>query len=99
MIAAPKTMPQAIEQAMGMPSDLIRKAGLSFFVKYKGFSDKEQLEDYFNKLSLLYSVQACFSVADGSSKIEDTAPIIIDKLFRGTVLPNMQNIRCFYETL
>jgi uncharacterized protein (TIGR02172 family) len=99
MISAPKSTPDAIESSVGMGVDLIQKTGYLFFMKYTGITDPKELEEYFKKLGLLYALNVVLIVGAGSARSLQMAPMIMDNLLRGVVIPNEQAIRYLYQTL
>jgi len=100
MISAPQSASSnAIEYSVGMPADLILKSGKMFFHKYTGIRDDAELEAYFKKLGLLYAFNVVLIVGSGSERSTQLAPIIMDKLLRGVVIPNEQAIRYLFKTL
>ena len=99
MISAPKSTPDAVESSVGMSADLIQKAGYLFFMKYTGITDPKELEEYFKKLGLLYALNVVLIVGAGSARSLQMAPMIMDNLLRGVVIPNEQAIRYLYQNL
>ena len=99
MISAPQNQPDAIEYSVGMGAELIQKAGNLFFMKYTGISDPAALGEYYKKLGLLYAVNVVLVAGGGSERAMKSAPIIMDKLLRGVVIPNEQVIRHLYKIL
>jgi hypothetical protein len=82
-----------------MSADLIQKAGYLVFMKYTGITDPKELEEYFKKLGLLYALNVVLIVGAGSARSLQMAPMIMDNLLRGVVIPNEQAIRYLYQTL
>ncbi|MBQ9721369.1 MAG: phosphotransferase, partial [Oscillospiraceae bacterium] len=99
MISAPQNKPEAIEFSVGMPVEQIIKAGNLFFTKYTGITDPAALGEYFKKLGLLYALNVVLVVGAGSERAMQIAPIIMDTLLRGVVVPNEQAIRQLYKTM
>ncbi len=99
MISAPRNKSDAIEYSVGMPAELILKAGNLFFMKYTGITDPAALGEYFKKLGLLYAVNVSLVPGGGSERAMQNAPLIMDKLLRGVVIPNEQAIRRLYKAL
>lgn len=99
MISAPQNKSDAIEYSVGMPAELILKAGNLFFMKYTGITDPAALGEYYKKLGLLYAVNVTLVPGGGSERAMKNAPIIMDKLLRGVVIPNEQAIRYLYKVL
>lgn len=99
MVSAPQNNSDAIEYSVGMPNELILKAGNLFFMKYTGITDPAVLGEYYKKLGLLYAVNVVLVPGGGSERAMKNAPIIMDKLLRGVVIPNEQAIRYLYKTM
>ena len=99
MIAAPKNQSGLIEQSVGMPADLILKAGNLFFMKYTGITDPAALEGYFKKLGLLYAFNVSLMPGSGSARAMQMADMIMDNLLRPVVIPNEQAIRGLFQTM
>ena len=100
MISAPQSGSSSIiEYSVGMPAELILKAGKMFFHKYTGIRDDAELEAYFKKLGLLYAFNVVLIVGSGSERSTQMAPFIMDKLLRGVVIPNEQAIRYLFKTM
>lgn len=99
MISAPQNRPDAIESVVGMPAELVRKAGDLFFMKYTGITDPAALSEYYKKLDLLCAVSLTMVAGGGSEWAMKTAPFMIEKHLRGVIIPNAQTIRCLYKTL
>lgn len=92
MISAPKNQSGLIEQSVGMPADLIQKAGNLFFMKYTGITDGAALEEYYKKLGLLYAFNVSLMPGAGSARSMEMGGVIMDNLLRPIVLPNVQAI-------
>ena len=88
-----------IEQSVGMPADLILKAGNLFFMKYTGITDPAVLEGYFKKLGLLYAFNVSLMPGSGSARGMQMADMIMDNLLRPIVIPNEQAIRGLFQTM
>ena len=99
MISAPKNKSDAIEYSVGMPADLILKTGNLFFMKYTGITDPTELEGLYKRLGLLYAVNVVLVCGSGSERAQKNAPIIMDKLLHGVVIPNEQAIRQLYRAM
>ncbi len=99
MISVPQNQPETIERSVGMKADLILKTGYLFFQKYTGITDPKELEEYFKKLGLLYALNVVLVMGSSSEGARKFAPVVIDKLLRGVVIPNEQAIRYLYETM
>ena len=100
MISAPSgDAAPLIEASVGMKADLIMKTGYLFFRKYTGITDPKALEEYFKKLGLLYALNVVLVVGTDSERSTALAPIIMDKLLRGVVVPNEQAIRYLYKAM
>lgn len=99
MISAPQNSPDDIERVVGMPAELILKAGNLFFMKYTGITDPAALSVYYKQLELLCSVSLTLVPGGGSEWAMKIAPFFMEKHLRGIVIPNAQTIRNLYKTL
>lgn len=98
MISAPQgNSGHIIEASVGMRAELILKAGNMFFRKYTGIEDGAALEAYYRKIGLLYAFNVVLITGSGSERSTKLAPIIMEKLLRGVVIPNEQAIRQLYK--
>ena len=88
-----------IERSTGMPADMCIKVGNMFFMKYTGITDPEQLKEYYQKLGLLFAFNTVMICGSGASKARQLAPLLMDKLLRGVVIPNEQTIKYLYKTM
>jgi uncharacterized protein (TIGR02172 family) len=82
-----------IERSIGLPKDVIFKIGNMFFQKYTGITDKADLEKYYQQLGLICAFNVTLVVATGAEKAIQLAPILMDKMLRGVVIPNEQALR------
>ena len=99
MISAPQTQSGIIEGSVGMPSELISKAGNLFFMKYTGITDPAALGEYFKKLGLLYAFNVTLVPGSGSERAMQMGDTIMNNLLRPTVIPNEQAIRHLLKTM
>ena len=100
MISAPQSASSDhVENSVGMPSDLILKTGNMFFRKYTGINDDNALQEYYKKLGLLYAFNVSLVPGSGSETAEKLAPVIMDRLLRGVVIPNEQAIRYLLRSM
>jgi aminoglycoside phosphotransferase (APT) family kinase protein len=100
MISAPQgNSAHHIEHSVGMPADLIVKAGNMFFKKYTGITDDAELQEYYKKLGLMYAFNVVLIAGAGSETATKMAPFIMDKLLRGVVIPNEQAIRYLFRSM
>ena len=99
MVSAPQNRSEAIEASVGMPSELILKAGNLFFTKYTGITDPAELEAYYKKLGLLYAFNVTLVVGSGSERSAQMGDYIMNNLLRPIVIPNEQAIRQLYQSL
>ena len=60
---------------------------------------KADLEEYYQKLRLMYAFNVVLVSGSGSETAAQMAPIIMDKLLRGVVIPNEQAIRYLFKTM
>ena len=100
MISAPSgAQAAAVEKSCGMPAKLIIKAGHKFFKKYTGITDDAELEGYFKRIGLLYAFNVVLICGSGSEKAVALAPMLMDRLLRGVVIPNEQAIRALFSAM
>ena len=99
MIAAPQSSPDLIEHSVGMPSEMIIKAGNLFFAKYTGITGHAELEGYYKKLGLLYAFNVSLMPGTGSKNGMQRAEQIMNALLRPIVIPNEQAIRALYQSM
>ena len=100
MIVAPSGAQAVhIERSTGMPADMCIKVGNMFFMKYTGITDPEQLKEYYQKLGLLFAFNTVMICGSGASKARKLAPLLMDKLLRGVVVPNEQTIKYLFKTM
>ncbi len=100
MIVAPAgEKAKHIERSTGMPADMCLKVGNMFFMKYTGITDPEQLKEYYQKLGLLFAFNTVMICGSGASKARKLAPLLMDKLLRGIVIPNEQTIKYLFQTM
>jgi len=70
-----------------------------FFAKYTGISNPEEMEAYFKKLGLLFAFNVSLVVGTESENAMKLAPMLMDKLLRGVVIPNEQSLRYLLSNL
>ena len=100
MVAAPSGNEKgSIERSTGMPAEEILRAGNMFFSRYTGITDPEELKSYYEKLGLLSAFNVSLVPGGGSETAMRLAPMLMDKLFRGVVIPNEQTIRMLFKTM
>ena len=100
MISAPSGAEKAsIEGTVGMPAEEIIKAGNMFFAGYTGITDQEELKSYYEKLGLLFAFNVSLIPGNRSENAMRLAPVLMDKLLRGIVVPNEQAIRMLFQTM
>ncbi|MBR1796975.1 MAG: anti-sigma factor antagonist [Clostridiales bacterium] len=99
MISAPKNQPSVIEGSIGMPADLISKAGNMFFSKYTGITNSEDLEGYYKKLGLLYAFNVSLMPGAGGANGMRFADTIMNSLLRPIVIPNEQIIKALFQSM
>ena len=96
LVAAPSNFQERVralmEKSTGMPVELLKKTGISFFERYMGIDEKE-IEELFKKLGLMYALNVVFVLASGSPQSLDRAEPIVEHLLRGVVVPNEQALR------
>ena len=100
MIVAPSGAHAAhIERSTGMPAEMCINVGNLFFMKYTGITDPDQLKEYYQKLGLMFAFNTVMICGSGASKARNLAPLLMDKLLRGVVIPNEQTIKYLYKTM
>ena len=100
MVSAPQGREKGhVEMSVGLPADQILKVGNLFFMKYTGITDPEQLKEYYQKLGLLYAFNVSMMPGSGSKKAQEHAPLLMDRLLRGVVIPNEQTIKYLFQTM
>ena len=99
MISAPQSSASIIEGTIGMPADLIMKVGNLFFMQYTGIQDPDELKKYYEKLGLLYAFNVVLMCGAGSENATKAAPMIMEHLLHGVVIPNEQAIRYLFKTM
>ena len=99
MISAPRSTPEVIEKSVGMPADMIVRAGQMFFSMYTGITDPAELEGLFKKLGLVYALNVCLTVAHDPDKAALYAPAVMEKLLRGVIIPNEQALRAILASM
>ena len=82
-----------------MPREMILDAGNRFFMEYTGIRDPEALKAYFGKIGLLYAFNVVLVCGSGSETATRLAPMLMDRLLRGVVIPNEQAIRALFRTM
>ena len=94
MIVAPSGAEAAsIERSVGLPKEMVIQVGRLFFSKYTGISGEKELEHYFNMLQLPNALNICLVVGTQSENAVRLAPVLMDKLLRGLVIPNEKALR------
>ena len=100
MVSAPAGNEKgSIEKSVGMPAEMIINIGNLFFMKYTGITDPEELKAYYQKIGLLYAFNVAMMPGTGSPKAVELAPMLMDKLLRGVVIPNEQTIKYLFKTM
>lgn len=59
----------------------------------------EKLKEYYQKLGLLFAFNTVMICGSGASQARKLAPILMDKLLRGIVVPNEQTIKYLFKTM
>ncbi|MBP5246886.1 MAG: anti-sigma factor antagonist [Fibrobacter sp.] len=93
LIVATQNPTNHIEQSVGIDASLSQKVGNLFFLKYKGFSDASELESYYKQLWLPFALNVVLIVGTESEESTKRAPMLMDKLLRGAILPNEPALR------
>ena len=100
MIAAPSgNSANSVEKSVGLPAKTIMQVGNMFFAKYTGLSNPADLEAYYKKLGLLFAFNVAIIVGTEAENAVKLAPILMDKLLRGVVIPNEQALRHLLSNL
>lgn len=93
LIIATQNASTHIEESVGMNSSLSQKVGNFFFMKYKGFTSASELEAYYKQLGLLFAFNVVLVVGTESEESTKRAPMLMNKLLRGAILPNEPALR------
>ena len=95
LITAPQNAPQQCEISQGMPPELCATVGHMFFSMYYQSRDPEVLGQRMRALGLVYCFFLTLFLGEESLHPETVrhAPGIVEKTFRGAVLPNVQALR------
>jgi uncharacterized protein (TIGR02172 family) len=100
MIVAPSGKEaNSIERSTGMSKEMIINVGNMFFMKYTGIQDPEELKAYYEKLGLLFAFNVVLVCGSGSQKAMELAPMFMEKLLRGVVIPNEQAIKMLFKVM
>lgn len=99
MIVAPQSQTDSIERSVGMPAELIMRAGNMFLEKYTGITDRAELETYYKKLGLLFAFNVSLTPGGGSENAMRLADVIMNNLLRPVVIPNEQAIRALFQSM
>ena len=100
MIVAPSgNSANHIEASVGLPADKVMQVGNMFFAKYTGISNPEEMEAYYKKLGLLFAFNVSLVVGTEAENAMKLAPMLMDKLLRGVVIPNEQALRYLLSNL
>ena len=100
MIVAPSgANKDSIEQSVGMPAEEVIKVGNLFFMKYTGITDPDQLKAFYEKLGLIYAMNVALICGSGAERARQLAPMLMDKLLRGVVLPNKDALKYLLSNL
>ncbi|MBE5847250.1 MAG: STAS domain-containing protein [Lachnospiraceae bacterium] len=93
MIIGPQRYAEVMIRSVGMPADLIQKTGHMFFRKYTGITDEKEMESFYQKLGLLYTLNVSLIVGNGSESAMKRGDMIMNYLLRQTLIPNEKTIR------
>lgn len=99
IVSAPKSSPQVVEKSVGLPADTISAIGGRFFSMYTGLTDPKELQTYFQKMGLMYAFNVVLTVATGFEVCSQYVEPVLNKLLRGTVIPNEQKLRYLLENM
>ena len=87
----PKFDPDICRRSFGLEPEAALKIGRDYFAGYTGIDDPAKLDEYIARIRLVF----CFSFILGISTSparDDHGRSIIDKIFRGIVIPNADEI-------
>ena len=95
LITAPQNAPQQCEISQGMPPELCTTVGQMFLSMYYQSRDPEVLGQRMRTLGLVYTFFLTLFLGEENLHSETIkhAPGIIEKAFRGAVLPNVQTLK------
>lgn len=100
MVSGPKAKDASnLEGSVGMPKDLIARVGEMFFERYANTTDPDKLQALMQRLGLIYALNVVVYTGAGSESARKFAPMIMDNLLRGIVIPNEQAIRAILRSL
>ena len=99
MVAAPKSKSGVIEGSVGMPGELVLKTGNLFFEKYTGITNPTELEEYYQKLGLLYAFNVSLVPGSGSARAMQMGDLIMSNFLRPIVIPNEKAIRALFASM
>lgn len=95
MITGPQSAPQQCEISQDMPAELCTRVGQMFFSMYYQTRDPEVLGQRMQALGLVYAFFLTLFLGEENLHPETVkhAPGIVEKAFRGAVLPNVQILK------
>ena len=99
LIAGARTNVATTESSIGMPVDMVERVAQMFFAQYTGITDPGELKAYFDRLALIFALNAVLFVGAGVGETERFAQHIMDHLLRPVVIPNEQAIRVLLQTM
>ena len=99
MIMAPDRSGELMQMTVGMPPELIKKAGNLFFMKYTGITDPKELEAYYKKLGLLYAFNISQLLGRNIESVMKRKDVILEHVLRKIVIPNEQVICGLYRSM
>ena len=88
-----------MQMTVGMPPELIKKAGNLFFMKYTGITDPKELEAYYKKLGLLYAFNISQLLGRNIESVMKRKDIILEHVLRKIVILNEQVICGLYRSM
>ncbi len=95
MISAPQSTPHMCEISQGMPAELCTRVGQMFFSLYYQSQDPQVIGRNLQGLCLVYSFFLTLFLGEEKlhPETEKAAPNIVERAFRGAVLPNIQALK------
>lgn len=95
MISAPQSAPHMCEISQGMPAELCTRVGQMFFSMYYQSQDPQVIGRNLQGLGLVYAFFLTLFLGEEElhPETEKAAPSIVERAFRGAVLPNAQALK------
>lgn len=93
LIVGPRSIPDVIQESVGLPADRIADIGRSFFMRYFGAENEGALQRYLGMLMPLFALNTVLT----SGSPSDTAGVVsgeqVRNMMKGAIIPNEMMIR------